>query len=682
MPEQNPPSTNSGRNLSPEDIANHSFPSARKGLDPEAVRRFLSEVATQVRDLRTEQAKYRASASPPRPSSTTPTASGTPIDEAELTRVLGEEMTRVLQTARESSHAIVFKAERQAAEIIAGAEKISQNRRTEAETSAVTSIEHARVEAAEFIEKTKNECRVMIEEARETRLRILADLADRRRTLLIQLEQVRVGKESMVAVVESVASTVSDSIDAVRAQLLGVEESSRIAADRAALELEAAIVAGEYVDALAEQTLAKIPAMDVPEALTEPEHHQVAPVKARVFDIEREAIARPVSVASVFPAGKSESSVSIPSFLKEDDAKESTSLRVPDSTPTVSQKPRTTITAERAPIQDAAPISEQQSPDRDAGTEVAHEEHPVDQLFAKIRASRESKVADAQRVLSHEAGTTPKSHAHSRRRTKEQTSSEVTLVPSVKDGQAVAELVTRSRASVASPAKVERESEMDVIEEPRQRRDRELEPAHLELSRSLKRVLREEQNLLLDALRNRKKNEAFASLLPGSAARERLTASATPGVSAAFDAGYGFLGKSSSKTKSDVALKESVQTVCGRVADEVLDALNSRLAPRFEKGSDEEGEISEIVGSAFREWKAARVEALSLDYAVDAFGAGEIAYARSKNMSLVWNLDGSGNGCPDCDDNGVAGKVIAGESFPTGHLHPPVHPGCRCFLSS
>jgi hypothetical protein len=24
--------------------------------------------------------------------------------------------------------------------------------------------------------------------------------------------------------------------------------------------------------------------------------------------------------------------------------------------------------------------------------------------------------------------------------------------------------------------------------------------------------------------------------------------------------------------------------------------------------------------------------------------------------------------------------VAAGEEFPTGQLHPPVHPGCRCLL--
>lgn len=679
MPEQTSPSTNSGRNLGPEDIANHSFPSARKGLDREAVHRFLAEVAVQVRDLLAERAEYRAAASSPRPPSV---VSETPLDEAVLTRVLGEEMTHVLQTARESANAIVLKAEHQAAEIIAGAETISQSRRSEAESAAVTSIEHARGEAAKLIDKTKSECRVMIEEARETRLRVLADLADRRRALLIQLEQVRVGKESMVAVVESVASKVSDSIDAVRAQLQGAEESSRIAADRAAAELEAAFVAGEDVDVLAEQALAKIPVLEVPDVSAGPEHRHEIPANTRVFDIEREQIAHSVTVAPVFAPGKSESPVSVPDFLKDGEAKERTPARAPDSTPTVNQEPRTTITAEPPPGQDVAPVGEQLPNGQVVIAEAGQEEHPVDQLFAKIRASRESKVADAQRVLSDDTEAMPKRQAHSRRRTKEVPSGEIALtlsaVPARADVVSARDTkITETLAEIGETA-----PEPDVIDGPRQRRDRELEPAHLELSRSLKRVLREEQNLLLDALRNRKKNDALVSLLPGSAARARLIASATPGISAAFGAGYAFLVKATSKVKGDLAADGSVESISCRVADEILDALNSRLAPRFDTGSEEEGEISEIVGSAFREWKAARVEALSLDYAVDAFGAGEIAYARSKNLPLLWNLDDSGKGCPDCDDNGVAGKVIAGEPFPTGHQHPPVHPGCRCFLSS
>ena len=36
--------------------------------------------------------------------------------------------------------------------------------------------------------------------------------------------------------------------------------------------------------------------------------------------------------------------------------------------------------------------------------------------------------------------------------------------------------------------------------------------------------------------------------------------------------------------------------------------------------------------------------------------------------------------CPDCEDNGLNGPS-AGEAFPTGHPHPPAHPGCRCLLA-
>ena len=36
--------------------------------------------------------------------------------------------------------------------------------------------------------------------------------------------------------------------------------------------------------------------------------------------------------------------------------------------------------------------------------------------------------------------------------------------------------------------------------------------------------------------------------------------------------------------------------------------------------------------------------------------------------------------CADCDDNGLE-PTTKGSSFPTGQLHPPAHPGCRCLLA-
>jgi hypothetical protein len=32
----------------------------------------------------------------------------------------------------------------------------------------------------------------------------------------------------------------------------------------------------------------------------------------------------------------------------------------------------------------------------------------------------------------------------------------------------------------------------------------------------------------------------------------------------------------------------------------------------------------------------------------------------------------------DADDNVLAGAVRVGDAFPTGHLHAPAYPGCRC----
>ncbi len=37
--------------------------------------------------------------------------------------------------------------------------------------------------------------------------------------------------------------------------------------------------------------------------------------------------------------------------------------------------------------------------------------------------------------------------------------------------------------------------------------------------------------------------------------------------------------------------------------------------------------------------------------------------------------DDGGGSCPDCDDNSLAGPQLPGTAFPTGHSHPPVHPG-------
>jgi hypothetical protein len=88
---------------------------------------------------------------------------------------------------------------------------------------------------------------------------------------------------------------------------------------------------------------------------------------------------------------------------------------------------------------------------------------------------------------------------------------------------------------------------------------------------------------------------------------------------------------------------------------------------------------SDRVSAAYREAKTHRAARLAGEWLVAAWSTG--AYAATKNGATgEWRSDPVKPCCTDCDDNGLAGAVAKGTAFPTGHLHPPAHPGCRCVV--
>jgi hypothetical protein len=62
------------------------------------------------------------------------------------------------------------------------------------------------------------------------------------------------------------------------------------------------------------------------------------------------------------------------------------------------------------------------------------------------------------------------------------------------------------------------------------------------------------------------------------------------------------------------------------------------------------------------------------------------AYARglflgcSPGSRVCWAVDPNGPACADAEDNALSGVVRHGEAFPTGHMHPLAHAGCRCLV--
>ena len=196
------------------------------------------------------------------------------------------------------------------------------------------------------------------------------------------------------------------------------------------------------------------------------------------------------------------------------------------------------------------------------------------------------------------------------------------------------------------------------------------------LTRRLKRALQDEQNVVLDRLRSvRGSMSADAAL---GAESEHLTAYVVivePALADAARAGAAATGHA-----MDVA-DELVTSVANDLALELVLPLRRRLDERLHEAAavgDDTITASERVSSAYREAKAQRVGRLAGDWLAAAWAVGVHA-ATPPGKPGVWAAPQGC--CTDCDDNGLAGPVPAGSAFPTGHLYPPAHPGCRCVIA-
>jgi hypothetical protein len=116
------------------------------------------------------------------------------------------------------------------------------------------------------------------------------------------------------------------------------------------------------------------------------------------------------------------------------------------------------------------------------------------------------------------------------------------------------------------------------------------------------------------------------------------------------------------------------------MAVELVEPLRARLTRALAAGADADDPsvAAESLRSTYRQWKVQQVEECARHHVLAACSLGAFA-ATPPATTLQWLVDDDGH-CPDCDDNALAGPTAKGETFPTGQLHPPAHPGCRCLL--
>ncbi len=556
---------------SSSEIVRSNFSTIRKGgLDPQEVRLHLEAVAREmghlehkIRELQDQLAEALRRAANPT------------IDEATLASALGTQSAAILRSAHEEAGRVTAEAQERSAQIFADAQQRgaahlieAQERATsiisEAEATA-TAIDHdarlgaerlvesAKVNGAVVLDRAREQGRAIVEQANAARKTVLNDLAVKRKALHIQIEQLRVARDTLTGHV----SAVRDQLEVMLGGLNSSDEAARSAA------LDALRLRPTPPEPTEEELLAGTPLREVPDA-------EVSLVE----------------VPAPAPA--------------------------PILEPAETHKARTRPAPEPATSEPAQPSGAAGDAEDPTGTDV------VNEIFARLRkATLDERGATA-------AAPPPR------------------------------------RSAPAKPA--------TPTDELFKRRDGAIEESLAVLTRKVKRVLQDDQNVMLDRLRS-VKGAITTELEDEHAQRARYAEAAFDALADAAAAGTQFAFDESGANGGPVDRQE-LQDVSADLAVTIVLALRKRIL------ADGSGDGQDRVNMAYKEWRGARVERLCTDAARRAFHIGVLAASVGRSVRFLPSPHDPP--CDACALDAAAGERIAGQRFPSGSAHPPLHAGCAC----
>ena len=201
-----------------------------------------------------------------------------------------------------------------------------------------------------------------------------------------------------------------------------------------------------------------------------------------------------------------------------------------------------------------------------------------------------------------------------------------------------------------------------------QRRDQALDESLAVLTRKVKRALQDDQNIMLERLRDVKamittelEDEHDQRARYADAAISALNDAAAAGVQFASDeAGVKGVGV------SRVALDDCAADLAVTIAL----ALRKRIL------ADGSGDGPDRANAAYKEWRGARVERLCTDAARRAFHLGVIS--ASEGHTIRFFVAPNDAPCDACALDAASGERPASQIFPSGSAYPPLHAGCAC----
>lgn len=178
-----------------DDVANASFQLVRKGFDPFEVQAFARAAGAELERLKNDNDRLRASLE------TAEAKANSSMDDGSIASFLGEETTRLLAAARETSLAIVARAEAKSKEMLDSAYEEAQAMRL----NAASDVSADRRQASE-------ESRHLLADAKAHRRKMLRDLGLRRDAACAQLTELLEGRDVLVASLAQISNSAADLI--------------------------------------------------------------------------------------------------------------------------------------------------------------------------------------------------------------------------------------------------------------------------------------------------------------------------------------------------------------------------------------------------------------------------------------------------------------------------------------
>ena len=613
---------------SPAAVGSAQFSVARRGFEQEEVRDLLRGVSAELARL---QERERFLESELRAMQTRGLSAPGALDEEMVTALLGEETARVLTAAREAAKQQIARAAETAERLVREASSDAARIRQEAEIESSRQRNDAVADVEAEIELAKQQGREMVIEAREYREKVLSELARRRELAREQIEHLIHDRDRLVAAFDRARLAANDVVgDLTEFDELS-EEVARISGLSTPVDATAPIFFDHTKDPDA-----------IPQSSESIEVEKVVGVIAESID------STTIETAEIFETTEI---IEVVEVLEVGEVTE----EIPDTT---------VVAMHEVP----AGMSEHPSSEPPTQEHIAE----VVQLFGKKRKEAEAPQATTEVVE-------PQVDVVEVVETKKQPIATTPQKKSVDD--LFARLKQTSTAEVArttKPKVVVPKVDQGVFDH----RDEVLEPILVLITRKMKRVLADEENSMLTYLQGKKSVVALEKVLP--VADEHLQmyveALAEDVISAAM-AGAQSLSKSLKADLRKRVTRSAVMQVVSRTMDEsTIRPLREKIQRAVEQSDGDKDEMSNLIRSVYREMKMQRVEQQVSDIARMAYSRG--AYlVLDQGTKVCWMVDPNGPSCADAEDNSLAGSTDLGSEFPTGHIHPTAHAGCRCLIA-